>query len=63
MVTIREARECLEELDDLVRKFGSADATTAYYVLNEFINQYHDLAKVKRLGALLVDMKPKEEDE
>lgn len=60
MITVAQAKEALDNLYEAsLFKHNEAD----FFILEEFIKQYEDWVKVKKLGALLVDMKPKEEDE
>lgn len=62
MITVAQAREALDKMYEKAFSVGAIDSPS-YFLLEEFIKQYEDWVKVKKLGSLLVDMKPKEEDE
>ena len=56
MISVVQAQQALEELYEDSRNYGMLDS---WYVLEEFIKQYHDLQKVKALPFVL---RPKKEE-
>ena len=59
MISVQQALEALEDLDDFARMDVGVIPTGAYETLKEFISQYHDLQKVKALPFVL---RPKKEE-
>lgn len=52
MITVAQAKEALDKMYEKAFSAGAIESTS-YFLLEEFIKQYEDWVKVKKVSALL----------